>query len=101
MAMTDAVREVLGRDVALAQNYLGYDQVKTSTPALLDDYVDIRRLERSPGYEARKRVFEERMSYLGEGVGVSASPPTPPIPLLIPINSAALRRHRRRPRTNR
>jgi hypothetical protein len=37
MAMTHAVGVVLGRDVALAQNYLGYDQVSIRTPELLDD----------------------------------------------------------------
>ena len=65
--MTLAVRKVLGRDVALAQNYQGYDQVGTTTPELLDDYVEVRRLERSPGYEARQRVIEERMIYMGGG----------------------------------
>jgi hypothetical protein len=67
MAMTHAVREVLGRDVALAQNYLGYDQVSIRTPELLDDYVEARRLEQSAGYQARMRVFVAWMIYVGGG----------------------------------
>jgi hypothetical protein len=63
--MRFAARKVLGREVALSQNYVGLDDVKLETPDLVEDYLEMRRLHRSPGYQARGRVFRERLTYLG------------------------------------
>jgi hypothetical protein len=51
--------------VTLSQNYVGLDDVKLETPDLVEDYLEMRRLHRSPGYQARGRVFRERLTYLG------------------------------------
>jgi hypothetical protein len=63
-AMMLACHRVLGRDVKQARNYMGKDQVERETPDLLSDYIDFREIDRSPGYQARKRRFEERRIYL-------------------------------------
>lgn len=63
--MMVAAQKFLGRDVALSHNYVGLDTVKRDNPELVDDYIEARRLERSAGYEGRRRVFRERMIYLG------------------------------------
>ncbi len=39
--------------------------MKLDTLHLVEDYLEMRRLDRSPGYLARRRVFQERLAYLG------------------------------------
>jgi len=57
--MTKAARAVLGQAIPLSHNYVGLDELEGDEHQ--DDYVQLRHLDRTPGYLERKRWFEERM----------------------------------------
>jgi hypothetical protein len=66
LAMDHATRSILGKEVATQDNYIGLGEYQRGNPARVDDYIEVRHRDSTPGYLARRRVFEERMIYLGD-----------------------------------
>jgi len=65
LAMDVAATNAIGRRVALSNNYLGLDEVRKTSPSLVEDYVQMRTREPCPEYLVRQRLFAERCSFLG------------------------------------
>jgi hypothetical protein len=55
--MRRASSQIVGEELDLSHNYLGLGEVPESRR---EDYKELRRLDRAPGYLERKRWFEER-----------------------------------------
>lgn len=55
--MRRASSQSVGEELDLSHNYLGLGEVPESRR---EDYKELRRLDRAPGYLERKRWFEER-----------------------------------------
>ena len=64
LVMQAAAINHIGTQVALSQNFQGLDEVETSAPDLVEDYLEFRHLPRCHAYEVRERIFRERVAYL-------------------------------------
>lgn len=67
IVMDAVARSMIGCPISLSNNYFGLDEVERQSPDLVEDYMLMRRRDRCPEYLIRKRLFSERVSYLGLG----------------------------------
>ena len=61
--MSGISEEVVGHPISISNNYQGLDEVRANDPELVADYVRMRHIDPCPQYQARQRLFAERVAY--------------------------------------
>ncbi|MDO7728042.1 MAG: hypothetical protein MUQ13_01995, partial [Loktanella sp.] len=61
--MSGISEEVVGHPISVSNNYQGLDEVRANDPELVADYVRMRHIDPCPQYQARQRLFAERVAY--------------------------------------
>ena len=56
-------QSLVGHPISVSNNYQGLDEVRANDPELVADYVRMRHIAPCPQYQARQRLFAERVAY--------------------------------------